>query len=51
MRPKSKYNNEYKRVTEKTGGGEASHDRADKYLQIMNMVPAVSFEGMTGRER
>ena len=47
---KSKYD-EYKRAAEKTGGGEAPHDLAEKYLQIMNMVPAVSFKGLIGRER
>ena len=40
--------NEYKRAAERTGGGD---ELADKYLQIMNMVPAVSFQGLTGQER
>ena len=47
---KAKYN-ECKRKAERTGGGEAPNELADKYLQIMNMVPAVSFQGLTGQER
>lgn len=43
--------NERTRAAEKTGGGRTPNDLAEKYFQIMNTVPAVSFERLKGQER
>ena len=35
--------NEHRRATEKTWGGGGPNDLAEKYVQIMNMLPVVSW--------